>query len=49
MRGTSTFSSIVWADATCFNFKHVDPALFAELDALTARSIERLRAEGILD
>lgn len=34
---------------SCFNFKRVEPELFAEVDALLARCIERLRAEGILE
>jgi hypothetical protein len=33
---------------SCFNFKRVDEALFQELEQLTYRSVERLRAEKIL-
>jgi hypothetical protein len=33
---------------SCFNFKRVEPELFAELDGLIASCIKRLRAEGIL-
>jgi hypothetical protein len=33
---------------SCFNFKRVDPELFAEVDGLLASCIERLRAAGIL-
>lgn len=34
---------------SCFNFSAVDDLLFAELAELTRRSIERVRASGILD
>ena len=34
---------------SCFNFKRVEPELFAEVDGLLARCLERLRAEGILE
>jgi hypothetical protein len=34
---------------SCFNFKRVEPALFAEVDELLARCIERLHEEGILE
>jgi hypothetical protein len=33
---------------SCFNFTAVDDALFKELQALTARSIQRLRSEGVV-
>lgn len=33
---------------SCFNFKHLDEALFQELEELTGRSVDRLRAENIL-
>ena len=33
---------------SCFNFKVVDDALFAELAALTASAIERFRQGGLL-
>ena len=33
---------------SCFNFTAVDEALFQELEALTARSIERLKQEGLV-
>ena len=33
---------------SCFNFKQVDEALFQELEQLTSRSIDRLRAEDLL-
>ena len=32
---------------SCFNFTKIDEALFAELDRLTKRCIERSRAEGL--
>jgi hypothetical protein len=32
---------------SCFNFKRVEPELFAELDELTRASVKRLRREGI--
>ena len=32
---------------SCFNFTKIDEALFAELDGLTKRSIERSREEGL--
>jgi hypothetical protein len=32
---------------SCFNFTKIDEALFAELDDLAKRSIERSRAEGL--
>ena len=31
---------------SCFNFKQVEPELFAELKTLTKRSFERFRKEG---
>jgi len=34
---------------SCFNFSRVEPELFAEVDALLARCIERLHEEGILE
>ena len=33
---------------SCFNFKHPDPALFAELTELTRRAIERVRQDALL-
>jgi TfoX/Sxy family transcriptional regulator of competence genes len=33
---------------SCFNFKHIEPQLLDEVDALIATSIQRLRTEGIL-
>lgn len=33
---------------SCFNFKKVDEGLFAELERLTARSVERVQREGLL-
>jgi hypothetical protein len=33
---------------SCFNFKHVDAALFEELRALTRAGFERYREEGLL-
>jgi hypothetical protein len=33
---------------SCFNFKSVDPALFAELAALTQAGFERYKKEGLL-
>jgi hypothetical protein len=33
---------------SCFNFKAVDEGLFAELEALTAKSLRRMRLEGFL-
>lgn len=32
---------------SCFNFKRSDPALFAELTALTRRAVERVRQDGL--
>ena len=33
---------------TCFNFREADPALFAELAAVTAKSIDGLRRGGFI-
>ncbi len=33
---------------SCFNFKQVDEPLFEELEQLTRRGVERLRAEKVL-
>jgi hypothetical protein len=33
---------------SCFNFKKVDEPLFAELEALTLRGLERFREKGML-
>ena len=33
----------------CFSFKSVDEALFAELEALTERGVQRFRQGGMLD
>ena len=33
---------------SCFNFKKVDEELFAELEGLAARSVERVQREGLL-
>jgi hypothetical protein len=34
---------------SCFNFKKVDDALFAELAALVQRSLQRVRDSGLLE
>ena len=33
---------------SCFNFKQPDPALFAELTALTQKAVERVRQDALL-
>ena len=33
---------------SCFNFKHADPVLFAELTLLTRRAVERVREDGVV-
>jgi hypothetical protein len=33
---------------SCFNFKSVDSELFAELEALTVKSTQRMQSEGLL-
>jgi len=33
---------------SCFNFKQIDEPLFEELEQLTSRSIDRMRAENLL-
>ena len=34
---------------SCFNFKAAEPDLFAELEALTGKGFERIKAEGFLE
>jgi hypothetical protein len=48
LRGMSPGLRARMQGKTCFNFRRAEPDLFAELDDLTGRCVERLRVEGAL-